>query len=556
MTGAAASSAPAARPAGFRGIFRDDLPARAVYSEGAGIARALPAAVAVPRDAEDVATLVRWAAETRTPLIARGSGSGMAGGAVGAGVIVDLSRLDEIGAVERGAPRGLPHAAGRVRCGPGALRGEVDARARAQGLRFPVDPSSGAFCTVGGMVATNAAGARTLRFGATRRWVAALDCVFADGTRATVHRGETPPAVPALARAREALALWLGHAAAPAHAGVRKESSGYAVADYARSHDFVDLLVGSEGTLALFAGVELALAPAAGATSSVLAAFATLEAAVDGAARAREAGASACELLDRTFLEVAAQGAPLGIPPESEAVLLIEAEGESADEAAALARRIGEECAAAGATTVELALDAATETRLWTLRHAASPILSRLDPALKSMQFIEDGCVPPERLPEYVRGVRAALAAHGIRGVIFGHAGDANVHVNPLVDVRRPDWREQVGALLGDVAALTASLGGTLSGEHGDGRLRAPLAPRVWPERAISAFAAVKRAFDPEGILNPGVKLALPGQAPLVEIKYDPALPPLPAAASEALRAVERERAYARFRLDLLESGT
>jgi FAD/FMN-containing dehydrogenase len=540
-------------PSGFRGAFRTDLLARAVYAEGAGIARALPRAVAVPRDAEDAAALAAWAGATRTPLIPRGSGSGMAGGAVGEGVIVDLSRLREVGDVVASARR--------VRVGAGVLRGEVDARARGAGLRFPVDPSSGAFATVGGMAATNAAGARSLRFGAMRAWVVSLDCVFADGSRATVRRGGPLPLdVPALVR----LAAELPPAAGAGHerAGVRKESSGYALADYARTGDLVDLLVGSEGTLALFVAVELALAPLPGGTSSALAAFPTLEAAVEGAARAREAGASACELLDRTFLDVVAQGgddahAPAGgypaLPAGSEAVLLMEVEGEDAAAAAALARRLGDDCATAGATAVMLALDAVTEARLWALRHAASPILSRLDPSLKSMQFIEDGCVPPERLPAYVRGVRRALEARGIRGVIFGHAGDANIHVNPLVDVRRPDWRARVREVLEEVAALTTELGGTLAGEHGDGRLRAPLLPRAWPAASLAAFAAVKRCFDPDGILNPGVKLPLDGQDPLASIKYDPALAPLPAGARAALAAVERERGYARFRLELLE---
>src|SRR5512142_2430189 len=136
-----------ARSAGFRGIFREDVEARAVYSEAAGIAQILPTAVAVPIDADDAATLVRWAAATRTPLIPRGSGSSMAGGAIGDGVIVDLSRLDAMAPVNVSART--------IRCGPGALRDSIDAAARAEGLHFPVDPSSGAYCTVGGMASTN-----------------------------------------------------------------------------------------------------------------------------------------------------------------------------------------------------------------------------------------------------------------------------------------------------------------------------------------------------------------------------------------------------------------
>lgn len=207
----------------------------------------------------------------------------------------------------------------------------------------------------------------------------------------------------------------------------------------------------------------------------------------------------------------------------------------------------------AGASTVRLALDHVSEPALWSLRHAASPILARLDPALKSMQFIEDGAVPPDRLADYVRGVRRALESRGVRGVIFGHAGDAHVHVNPLVDVRRPDWREVIAALLDEVTTLAVELGGTIAGEHGDGRLRTPLLDRVWRWPAAALFRAVKESFDPSGILNPGVKVPLAEQRPIEAIKYDPELEPHPPAARRVLDTVERERAYARFRLEMLE---
>jgi FAD/FMN-containing dehydrogenase len=534
------------KPFGFRGVFRDDASARAVYAEAAGVAQTMPQAVAVPADADDAAALLRWASETRTRLIPRGSGSGMAGGAVGAGVIVDLSRLDAIGAVD--ATRR------RVAVGPGALRGAVNDRARQHGLRFPVDPSSGAFCTIGGMAATNAAGAHTLRYGATRAWVTALDCVFADGSRARIERGAPLPELPAVERflATAHRAILAAPARVRSHAGVRKDSSGYALADYARSGELLELLVGSEGTLALFVGVELALAPLPGATSSLVAEFATLEQAVDGAARARTGGASACELLDRTFVEVARSGpAPVAIDAATEAVLLVEVEAGDAGAAASTVRVMAAALAACGATRVSVALTPAEEARLWALRHAASPILNRLSPSLKSMQFIEDAAVPPARLPEYVRGVRAILAHHEMRGVIFGHAGDSHVHVNPLVDVRRAGWRQNVQEVLDEVTALAASLGGTLAGEHGDGRLRTPLLHQVWDAQSMALFAQVKRAFDPNGILNPGVKVPI-GAPSLGDVKYDPALPPLPADARAALDAIERDRAWSRFRLSTI----
>jgi FAD/FMN-containing dehydrogenase len=168
------------------------------------------------------------------------------------------------------------------------------------------------------------------------------------------------------------------------------------------------------------------------------------------------------------------------------------------------------------------------------------------------MQFIEDGAVPPAKLPDYIKGVRQALAARQMDGVIFGHAGDAHVHVNPLVDIRQPKWRDQMQRLLDDVVALTVRLGGTLSGEHGDGSLRAPLLRRVWHKDSLQAFEVLKKAFDPDGILNPGAKIPLPGQKVLGEIKYDPSLPPLPPEARAALDDVVKRRAYNEFRLSLI----
>jgi len=244
-----------------------------------------------------------------------------------------------------------------------------------------------------------------------------------------------------------------------------------------------------------------------------------------------------------------------GVPNEAEAVLLAEVESDSASEAEHAARAIGILFEGAGATSVRLALDEPTETELWELRHAASPILSRLDPSLRSMQFIEDAAVPPARLADYVRGVRESLARNGIRGVIFGHAGDAHVHVNPLINVSAVDWRSRVARILDEVTALVAKLGGTVTGEHGDGRLRTPLLDRVWFEDARTRFALVKRCFDPRGVFNPGVKVPTAGERALDQIKYDPSLAPLPNDAASALARVERERAYARSRLELLDEA-
>jgi FAD/FMN-containing dehydrogenase len=312
--------------------------------------------------------------------------------------------------------------------------------------------------------------------------------------------------------------------------------------------------MGSEGTLALFTAVEVALIPAPGGAAGVFVAFPDLEHAVEAAVASREnPTVAACELLDRTFLTLAAEaGRPLPAPVESEAALLLDVEDVSPRRAMESAGTLADEFRSMGSSEAVIAAGSSHEAELWMLRHAASPAIARLDPALRSMQFIEDAAVPPGALAAYVRGVRSILSRYDTRGVIFGHAGDAHVHVNPLVDTRRPDWRERVEGILVAVTDLVAELGGTLTGEHGDGRLRTPLLDRIWRPDELRLFAAIKRAFDPSAVLNPGVKVAMRGQRAVDVIKYDPRLTPHPDAAAVALATVERERAYARHRLDLL----
>ena len=536
-------------PASFRGIFRTDVDACAVYSEAAGVGRIMPAAVAVPADADDVVALVRWAAEEHIALTARGSGSSMGNGAIGAGVIVDLSELRDIGGVDT--------AAGTISVGPAVTRDRVAREAAAHGLRFPVDPSSGSFATIGGMCATNASGAATIRFGAMRKWVRGLDCVFADGTRALIRRGQRPLQVPAIERFIAAVAPHVARAGAAAFQmpGVRKQSSGYGLAEWCASSDIVDLIVGSEGTLAIIVGVELKLAPRAGGSAGLIAGFPDLEGAAAAAGRLTAAGASAVELLDRSFLEIASSSGeplPVVLPHGLEAVLLVEIEDVSDGAACGRLQELSGWCEAGGALFIEEARDDATRARIWKLRHAASPILNRLAPKLQSMQLVEDGCVPPARFAEYVRGVRRALKEARFKGVIFGHAGDGHAHVNALVDTKDVDWRGRAEFLMNEVTTLVSNLGGTLAGEHGDGRLRAPLMARTWSSQAMQRFAETKDAFDPDGILNPGVKIAALGARPLDQVKYDPSLPHLPPVARAALDKVVRDKAWATPRLSLL----
>ena len=502
---------------GFHGALRLAEADRLLFSEASGILRALPAGVAVPRDADDVAALARWASETRTPLVPRGAGTGMPGGNVGAGVAVDL-----VTGFRAAGP--LDAARRRARVEPGATLSELNAAAAPHGLHFPVDPSSGERCTFGGMIANNSGGAHTVRHGSVRRWVEAVDAVLADGTRITTRRGETARhsrLAEVLAAVDAALALERD-AIRAAWPRVRKNSSGYALREYLESGDAVDLLVGSEGTLALVTGAEVRLAPVAPARGLALLEFDTLEDAGAAVERVLALEPSTCEILDRTFIDLVRSGdEDPGYPLREglEAILLVEVEGDSeAAVADALARL--REHVAGFAAHVSLAVDPHEQERFWHVRHAASPLIAKLAAGRVSMQFIEDGVVPVPRLADYIRLLRGVLGSHGLPAVIFGHAGDGNLHVNPLVDVAAPRWRETLDEVIAQVAAGVAALGGTMAGEHGDGRLRAPLLETIWGAEMVERFRMLKEAFDPTGILNPGVILPLPGQKPLDAIKY------------------------------------
>jgi FAD/FMN-containing dehydrogenase len=471
----------------------------------------------VPRDAGDVAALVRWASASGHALIPRGAGTGMPGGNVGPGVAVDL-------VTHFRAPPVIDPAARTARVGPGTTLAELNAAAAPHGLHFPVDPSSGERCTFGGIVANNSGGAHTVRYGSARAWVQSLEVVLADGTLVHTACGE-PERHPRLAEVlapvdemlrarREAiLARW---------PKVRKNSSGYALKEYLHSADAVDLLVGSEGTLALVTAAAVRLAPVPAARGLALLEFTDLAAAGAAVERILELRPATCEIIDRTFIDLVRQGdEDPGYPLRQglEAILFVEMEGDSEDGVAAKLRAL-ETHVGGVADRVSMAMDEAQQERFWHVRHAASPLIAKLAGDRVSMQFIEDGVVPVSRLAEYIRLLRRILGQRGLPAVIFGHAGDGNLHVNPLVDVTRLGWRDEVEAIVYEVAEGIAALGGTMSGEHGDGRLRAPLLETIWGTELVACFRAVKDAFDPAGILNPGVILPLPGQRPLDGIRY------------------------------------
>jgi FAD/FMN-containing dehydrogenase len=509
---------------------------RAAYSEGAGIHRIVPAGVAVPRGVEQLQQLVRWAAETDTPLVPRGAGSGMAGGSVGPGVVVDLSQGFRWTAPDW--PRRTLWA------GASVTWAELTAAARPFGLRLSPDPSSGAFATSGGMVATNAAGPRSVRCGSVRGWVEAVEIIEADGTARRVTRGAgSPKGLPDGRGERFTLSADQRRLVEARFPKTRKNSAGYALDRYAESGDELDLLIGSEGTLAFVTAVEWRLEPVPADVAGAALGFGNLQQLAEAVPYLVALNPSAVELMDRTLLEVV-RDAGAALPDGLEGLLLVEFERETQ---AAARGVVGDAVRGLRASTahVATAVDRAGLETLWAVRRLASPALARLPETRRSLQVIEDGCVPLERLADYVAGIRSAAARRGIPVAIFGHAGDGHVHVNALPDLTGSGWRAGLEALYADAADLLLRLGGTPSGEHGVGRLRAGLMERFYGAEVAALFRELKQAYDPRCTLNPGVIIPSADWAPLADLKVGPEATPIPDDIAARLREVEQTAGWA-----------
>ena len=534
-------------PPDFSGRFLTGLHARSAYSEGAGPYRIVPDAIAVPKDIADVVRLVRWANETKTPLIPRGSGSGMPGGNVGSHVVVDLSLLSDIADIDTEARS--------VKVGAGVIWEDLSNRAAHLGLRLPPNPSSGRFCTIGGMVACNAAGSRSLRFGSIRKWVTGLELVTGEGEVVWLERGRPQPEARALTR--------LGEAALPAihqrrhtiEAGfpkTTKNSAGYALDEFLKTHDLLDLIIGSEGTLGIVTGVELRLDPIPKAKASLLVALASLDELGDAVSAVLPAGPSACELLDRSFLEIA--GIDLLPDGHVEAVLILEFEGNSTTQ---VRGSVGDAVRnlKPWSVHVETALTAAEEDRIWAIRHAASPKLAELPDGMRSLQIVEDGCVPVTSLGNYLARIKTAAQQAGIEIVAFGHAGDGHVHVNAIVDTTKDGFVKNLEDLLSEATRAVIDLHGTVSGEHGDGRLRTPLLPQLYGPEVMELFRLVKEAFDPQYLFNPGVIVDNGSFRSLAFLKVGRDAQEIPQRIAEQLRRLERQGGWKAAKLSLIEDS-
>ncbi len=472
-----------------KGEVLDDEISRRLYATAACIFQIMPACVVVPKSADDVAAALNVARSLNVPVTARGAGSGLAGQTLGEGIILDCSKhLNRILEVDQRRMTALVE--------PGVVLGDLNRRLKQYGLWFPPDPSSGDVATLGGMIANNAAGAHSVKYGATREYVEALEVVLDDGSRCWTDR---PNARLSEIIGASTTLLTANRELAAAHRpDVLKNSSGYHVWD--EPFNVVRLLVGSEGTLAIVTAARLKIIRAPGEKALLRIFYDDVEKACEAVVRLRSLNPAALELLDKTLIDLVRDNVLAwreAMPLDLKTVLLCEFDGDLSvvEQAKGLVRD---------------ALDVRVATgddfaSLWKIRKAASPILDRLEGPLKSTRIIEDAAVHPNRLPEYIRGLKEVFARHGTDGVIFGHAGSGHIHCNLLMKPHADP--EKVRAICEEVADLVARLKGTLSGEHGDGILRAAYLHRTYGP-LVGVFAQIKKLWDPGAILNPGKKVA------------------------------------------------
>jgi FAD/FMN-containing dehydrogenase/Fe-S oxidoreductase len=501
-----AISAPAAdlshalRRRGLADVLDTTKLTRALYSSDASVYRVVPLAVARPRSVEELLTVLEVARTLGMPVTTRGAGTSCAGNAVGPGLVVDVARhLNRIHQVDADARLAVVD--------PGVVQASLQREAAPYGLRFGPDPSTHTRCTIGGMIGNNACGPRALGFGKTADNVIALEVVTGSGERLTLDR-RAPVDVDSSA------SLHALQSVVSAHLGtIRTEfgTFGRQVSGYSLEHllperkfDVTRFLAGTEGTLAVITKATVRLVADAPHKIMIALGYASMPEAADATPALLEFTPTAIEGLDRRIVEVVRRTRGDGaVPPlpRGDGWVFVELVG---DEPGALASRAAALLAASGCLDGEVVVDPAQALALWKIREDGAGLagVSLADPAYPGW---EDAAVPPAKLGPYLRDFDALLDSYGLHGLPYGHFGDGCVHVRIDFPLTAEGGAARYRSFVEDAARLVAGYGGSMSGEHGDGRARSALMPAMYSPAAISLFGEVKAAFDPDNLLNPGV---------------------------------------------------
>ena len=496
---------------------------REYFSTDGGVFKLTPSLVVYPKNTQDVRKVTRFSWQLAEkghvlPITARGRGSDQAGAAIGSGIVMvfpaHMNRMLELDAKQRLA-----------RIQPGMNFRALQELAHSHGLFLPPYPSSIDFATLGGAIANNTAGEKTVKYGAMRSFVKDLEVVLANGEVIQTERINKKE----LER-RKGLTTFEGevyrqldglivdnwdlinqHANTP---GVSKNAAGYALSQVKHkdgSFDLTPLIVGSQGTLGIVTEAILRLEPYNPHNTLFKIHIPQLTQANEVVGELMKLQPSLLEVVDNNLLEFVKRVSPnrlkgLVDEPFPALVLLVEfddlkdsAQLKKAKKAEKILQKLGVDFV--GTQNYE------EQQRLWSIRHSASAIIWHAEAGTKALPIIEDGVVPLENFQPYVEGIYKIFAKYNLEPAVWGHAGDANLHLQPFLDLSKIGDRQKVFRLMDEYYSLVLGLGGSTCGEHNDGRLRAPFLPKVYGPEMYSLFQQVKKIFDPFGTLNPGVKV-------------------------------------------------
>jgi FAD/FMN-containing dehydrogenase/Fe-S oxidoreductase len=517
----------------FTGELHFDAVSRALYATDASVYQIEPLGVAIPRSRADVIRLVGICREHRCPITMRGGGTSQAGQAIGPGLVVDTSKylngLLDLNIAERWA-----------RVEPGLVLDELNDQLRQHGLRFAPDVSTASRATIGGMMANNSSGARSVIYGKTIDHVLEQEVVLSDGS--VVHLGpisrdqlRTKCAEQSLEgacyRVVADLATQHRDEIGRRFPRVLRRVGGYNLDEFVhddRLFNLAKLMVGSEGTLGVVLSATVNLVPLPAAKAVLAIQFAGLLESLSAAPLILRHGPSAVEVMDKSILDYTKQSAALEalrrsfIDGDPGALLCVEFYADRAEDLPPRLKALEQDLRAQGlGYHYHHALDLPGQARIWSLREAGLGLSMAMKDDAKSLSFVEDTAVAPERLRDFIERFLAIVRGHGTTAGVYAHASVGCLHVRPVVNMKTEAGVRRFEAIANDISDLVLEFGGALSGEHGDGLVRSPFMEKMFGPVLYQAFRTIKKTFDPHGIFNPGKIVDAP---PLTaNLRYGPA---------------------------------